>query len=49
VLDYILLRMERSCAAACAVVEALDRESLARGRRITKAIAAEVLAPESEN
>lgn len=48
VLDYILLRMERSCAAACALVEALDRESLARGRRITKAIAAEVLAPESD-
>lgn len=49
VLDYILLRMERSCAAACALVEALDRESLARGRRITKAIAAEVLAPESDH
>ncbi len=48
VLDYILLRMERSCAAACALVEALDRESLARGRRITRAIAAEVLAPETE-
>jgi chromosomal replication initiation ATPase DnaA len=48
VLDYILLRMERSCAAACALVDALDRESLARGRRITRAIAAEVLAPESE-
>lgn len=48
VLDYILLRMERSCAAACALVEALDRESLARGRRITKAIAAEVLAPDSD-
>ena len=48
VLDYILLRMERSCAAACALVEALDRESLARGRRITRAIAAEVLAPEGE-
>lgn len=48
VLDYILLRMERSCAAACALVDALDRESLARGRRITKAIAAEVLAPESD-
>ncbi len=25
VLDYILLRMERSCAAACALVDALDR------------------------
>ncbi len=49
VLDYLLLRMERSFAAACRVVDALDRESLARGRRITKAIAAEVLTPESEN
>ncbi len=49
VLDYILLRMERSFAAACALVDALDRESLARGRRITKAIAAEVLAPERES
>lgn len=49
VLDYILLRMERSFAAACALVDALDRESLARGRRITKAIAAEVLDPERES
>lgn len=48
VLDYILVRMERSFAAACALVDALDRESLARGRRITKAIAAEVLQPETE-
>lgn len=49
VLDYILLRMERSFAAACTLVDALDRESLARGRRITKAIAAEVLVPERES
>lgn len=49
VLEYILLRMERSCAAACSLVDALDRESLARGRRITKAIAAEVLSPEGES
>ena len=31
------------------LVDALDRESLARGRRITKAIAAEVLSPEGES
>ncbi len=49
VLDYILVRMERSFAAACALVDALDRESLARGRRITKAIAAEVLQPDKES
>lgn len=49
VLDYILVRMERSFAAACTLVEALDRESLARGRRITRAIAAEVLSPETES
>ena len=45
VLDYLLLRMERSFAAASSVVDALDRESLARGRRITRAIAADVLDP----
>ncbi|WP_237154645.1 HdaA/DnaA family protein [Oryzibacter oryziterrae] len=45
VLDYLLLRMERSFAAACTLVDALDRESLARGRKITRAIAAEVLNP----
>jgi chromosomal replication initiation ATPase DnaA len=45
VLDYLLLRMERSFAAASSVVGALDRESLARGRRITRAIAADVLDP----
>lgn len=45
VIDYLLLRMERSFAAASAVVDALDREQLARGRRITKAIAAEALDP----
>ena len=48
VLDYLLVRMERSFAAACLLVDALDRESLARGRRITRAIAAEVLAPETD-
>jgi len=49
VLDYILVRMERSFAAACALVDALDRESLARGRRITRAIAADVLQPDKES
>jgi chromosomal replication initiation ATPase DnaA len=45
VLEVILTRMERSFAAAGRIVEALDRESLARGRRVTRAIALELLAP----
>jgi chromosomal replication initiation ATPase DnaA len=49
VLDYLLHRMERSFAAASAIVDALDRESLARGRRITRAIAADVLEPEEDD
>lgn len=44
-IDYILTRMERSFAAANALVDALDRESLARGRRVTKALAGEILQP----
>jgi chromosomal replication initiation ATPase DnaA len=48
VIDYILMRMERSFAAASKIAESLDRESLARGRRVTKALAAEVIAPGSD-
>lgn len=44
--DYLLARMERSFAAANRIVRELDRESLARGRRVTKAMAAEILAPD---
>jgi len=43
VLAYVLPRIERTFAAARAVVEALDREGLARGRRITRAVAAAAL------
>ena len=43
VIEYIATRIERSIAAAQAVVEALDREGLARGRRITRPLAAEIL------
>lgn len=43
VVDYVRPRIERSVAAARAFVEALDREGLARRRRITKALAAELL------
>ena len=41
---YIVRRMERSLAAATDVVDRLDRLALARGTRITRALAAEVLA-----
>ena len=40
---YIVARMERSLAAAQGVVDQLDRLALARGTRITRALAAEVL------
>lgn len=45
VIDYAMQRIERSCAAANALVDRLDRESLARQRRVTKAIVAGVLPP----
>jgi chromosomal replication initiation ATPase DnaA len=44
VLDYVLLRMERSLSAAALLVEVLDREALAEGRRITRPMAARLLA-----
>jgi chromosomal replication initiation ATPase DnaA len=44
VIDYLVSRMERSLSAAAALVEALDRAALAAGRRITRPMAAEVLA-----
>ena len=44
VIDYVAGRMERSLAAAQSVVAALDREALSRGRRVTRAIAANILA-----
>jgi chromosomal replication initiation ATPase DnaA len=47
VIDYLLLRMERSLNAAVAIVEALDHEALAAGRSITRPIAARILAGNS--
>ena len=44
VIDYLLARMERSLSAANAVVDALDRAGLAENRRITRPMAAEILA-----
>jgi chromosomal replication initiation ATPase DnaA len=43
VLDLLLTRMERSFSAAGRIVDALDRESLARGRKVTRAMAIEVV------
>lgn len=43
VVDYLALRIERSLDAARDIVARLDREALARGRRITRAMAGEVL------
>ena len=49
VVDFVALRIERSLARAADIVKALDREALSRGRRITRAMAAEILGqlPES--
>lgn len=44
VVDYIVLRMERSFAAARELAAALDRKALAERRRITRPLAAELLA-----
>jgi chromosomal replication initiation ATPase DnaA len=48
VVDYIALRIERSLAKASEVVGLLDREALSRGRRVSRAIAAEVLGASQE-
>ena len=44
VIDYLLPRMERSFAAARAMVDRLDRASLAAGRPVTIALARQALA-----
>jgi chromosomal replication initiation ATPase DnaA len=49
VLDLLLTRMERSFAAAGRTVGLLDRESLARGRPVTRAMVMEVLKPIGED
>jgi chromosomal replication initiation ATPase DnaA len=43
VVEYLALRLDRSIAAARDMVERLDRLALERGRRITRALVAEVL------
>jgi chromosomal replication initiation ATPase DnaA len=42
VIAYIGLRIDRSLGAARAIVEALDREALARGKAVTRSMAASV-------
>ncbi|HEU6441792.1 MAG TPA: DnaA/Hda family protein, partial [Microvirga sp.] len=48
VVDYISLRIERSLAKASELVALLDREALSRGRRVSRAIAAEILGAPQE-
>jgi chromosomal replication initiation ATPase DnaA len=43
VVGYIAIRIERSLDAARAIVAALDREALSRGKRVTRAMAAAML------
>jgi chromosomal replication initiation ATPase DnaA len=43
IIDYLVARMERSLSTAVALVEALDEQALAAGRRITRSMAAAVL------
>ena len=44
IIEMLALRMERSFAGASALVDGLDRLSLERGRRVTRALAGEALA-----
>lgn len=49
VIDFIALRIERSLDAARAIVAGLDREALARGKPVTRAMAAQLLRESAEN
>ena len=44
IIVYLVARMERSLAAARAIVTRIDQLALARGSKITRALAAEVMA-----
>ncbi len=44
VVDYLATHIERSLGRASAVVAALDREALSRGRRVTRPMAADLVA-----
>lgn len=43
VVNYIALHMEQSMEAAAAVVDAIDRRAMASHRKVTRALAAEIL------
>ena len=49
VVNFIALRIERSMAAVNTVVERLDREALISKRRVTRALAADVLGATGDN
>ena len=44
VIDYLIVRMERSLSFAASLVRALDVAALAAGRRVSRSMAAEILA-----
>lgn len=48
IIDYLMLRMERSMASAQNLVAALDRAALAERRAVTRALASKVLPGTSE-
>lgn len=48
VVDFVASRMERSLGAAQEIVVALDREAMSRGRRVTRPIAANILAQQHQ-
>jgi chromosomal replication initiation ATPase DnaA len=48
-LEYLVLRIERSFTGVRSTVEKLDRETLARGKRLTRPVAAKILGFASEN
>lgn len=48
VIDYLVARMERSLSAAARLVDALDRAALSAGHRITRPMAAGILAQSAE-
>jgi chromosomal replication initiation ATPase DnaA len=45
VIDYIMLRIERSMAAAALIVDKLDKAALAERKAVTRPLAAKVLGP----
>lgn len=49
VIAFMLIHLERSCAAVAAAVARLDRASLAQRRKITRQFAQDVLAPKDPN